>query len=350
MTSVAVTGAAGHLGSRVIRLLADATDVDRVVALDVHPATGGPGIEVDLVDVSADPGAVRRALTGIDAVVHLSSHGDDPGDELARRRDRHSLDNVLAIAAEVGVHHVVLLSSSLVYGAWPNNPVPLTEAAPVRPNPEFSFAVEKAELERVVGAWSDEHHAATVTVLRPAPALAEAGATWIGRIVQSAIGLRAGREEPRVQFLHIDDLANAVVVVVSQRAGGTFNVAPDGWLDAEELRALRGARPVVRLPVPLAQLLDRLARRRPGPFPAGLLPYLMHPWVVANDRLRGLGWEARTTNEEAFVVADEPPPWADMNARQRQKLSLAVAAVALVAVVAGITAVVVKVRRRATSS
>jgi nucleoside-diphosphate-sugar epimerase len=348
VTTVAVTGAAGHLGRRVIRLLAASPEVDGVVALDVHPATGGPGISVELVDVAADPAAVRRALAGVDAVVHLGSHGEDPGDELARRRDRHALDNVLSIAAEVGVHHVVLLSSSAVYGAWPNNPVPLTEAAPVRPNPEFSFAVEKAELERVVGAWSDEHDAATVTVLRPAPALAESGATWIGRVVQSAIGLRAGREEPRAQFLHIDDLAAAVLVVVTQRAGGTYNVAPDGWLDAEELRALRGARPVVRLPVPLAQLLDRLARRRPGPFPAGLLPYLMHPWVVANDRLRGLGWEARTTNEEAFVVADEPPPWADMNARQRQKLSLAVAGLALALVTVAIVAVVVKVRRRAT--
>jgi hypothetical protein len=134
-----------------------------------------------------------------------------------------------------------------------------------------------------------------------------------------------------VQFLHLDDLATAVQVVVVRRCGGAFNVAPDGWLEGEELSALRSARPRLSLPLFVAERIDRrMARRRRRPLPTGLLPYLMHPWVVANDRLRAEGWEAQSSSAEVFVVADEPPPWADLNARQRQALSLSAAGVVVV--------------------
>ena len=56
---------------------------------------------------------------------------------------------VLDAAAAAGRAHVVVLSSATVYGAWPTNPVPLTEDAPLRPNPGCAFAVQKAEIERL---------------------------------------------------------------------------------------------------------------------------------------------------------------------------------------------------------
>ncbi|HUV11241.1 MAG TPA: hypothetical protein VMX12_09695, partial [Acidimicrobiia bacterium] len=36
-----------------------------------------------------------------------------------------------------------------------------------------------------------------------------------------------------------------------------------------------------------------------GDIPPGVLPYLQHPWVVANDRLKAIGWRPQHTNEEA---------------------------------------------------
>ena len=42
--------------------------------------------------------------------------------------------------------------------------------------------------------------------------------------------------------------------------------------------------------------------------PPGLVPYTVYPWVVANDRLRSLGWRAENTNEEAFVAGHELSP------------------------------------------
>ena len=51
----------------------------------------------------------------------------------------------------------------------------------------------------------------------------------------------------------------------------------------------------VALPARLARALIRL--------PNGLLPYTVHPWVVANDRLRAAGWTPTFTNEEALLLA-----------------------------------------------
>ena len=67
------------------------------------------------------------------------------------------------------------------------------------------------------------------------------------------------------------------------------------------------------------------------------MAHLRAPWVVAADRLRADGWQASTSNEEAFVDADAGGPLAALDAGRRQRLALAAvggAAVALVAVAA----------------
>jgi hypothetical protein len=66
-------------------------------------------------------------------------------------------------------------------------------------------------------------------------------------------------------------------------------------------------------PMP-AQLVERVLRLTwragLGDVPPGVVPYLMHPWVVSNERLRALGWAPRHTNEEAIVdgIASLGPP------------------------------------------
>jgi hypothetical protein len=47
-----------------------------------------------------------------------------------------------------------------------------------------------------------------------------------------------------------------------------------------------------------------------GDAPASVMPYLVHPWVVAGDRLKSAGWKPRYSNEEALLLA---PPVNDMN-------------------------------------
>jgi nucleoside-diphosphate-sugar epimerase len=245
-------------------------------------------------------------------------------------------------AGSAGVEHVVILSSALVYGAWANNPVPLTEEAPMRPNPELGWAVGAAEVERLAAEWQEDHPGATVAVLRPTTAVADGTASWLARGLQAARRLRSAEDEPQGQYVHLDDVASATAVAVERRLDGVFNVSPDGWIAGQELRALAGG-PRIRLPERLATRLASL-RWRLGlaDSPPGVLPYAIHPWVVANDRLRATGWQPQHTNEEAFVAGHRAGPLATLSPHKRQALALSVAGVGLAGLVTG---AVVLIRR-----
>ena len=60
----------------------------------------------------------------------------------------------------------------------------------------------------------------------------------------------------------------------------------------------------------------------------------MHPWVIANDRLKAEGWEPASSNEEAYVGAHRAGPWATLSPRRRQELALGAAGVAVLGGVA----------------
>ncbi len=347
MGSVVVTGSAGSVGRRVCDLLAARDDVEHVVGLDVKTRRWG---RADVVEHRVDLRTqdLKPLLEGADTVVHLASSfspradGLDPADvevDGARR--------VLEAAGSAGVERVVLLSSAMVYGAWPTNPVPLTEDAPVNPNPEFSFGVAKAEIERLAEEWRHDHPGSVVVVLRPATALAEGEVSWVARSLRAAEVIDAAQLDPPMQFLHLDDLASAVVLAATSDMSGPYNVAPDGAVDGETWRVLSGRVPRVRLPEEAAEEVGRFRwRHRLAPTPPGITAYTMHPWVVANDRLRGAGWEPKLTNEQAYVEGTPARPWATMNAKRRQQLALGAAGVVAAAAAVGVALVVRRLRRR----
>lgn len=325
--TVAVTGARGALGRRVI------------AALERRGAT------VVTVDPVADE--LKERLIGVDAVAHLSfAVGPELGDEEAAAINVERTTRVLDAAGALGIGHVVISSSAAVYGAWPNNPVPLTEDAPVRPNPGFAFAAQKAELERLTLEWGLDHPDATVCVLRPAVPLGEDAG-----FLASALAVRApvatGEAEVPMQFVHVDDLAEAVAHACVARLDGVFNVSADGWLTASAARALAGAPPRVRVPSWLLARVQAWAWRwRLSRVPPGVQPYTLHPWVVANDRLSATGWSPTRSNEEAVVDTTDGMPWSRLSPKRKQELALGASVAAIAAAGLGGAAAVRRVRRR----
>ena len=257
------------------------------------------------------------------------------------------------LAERAGVAHIVAMSSAAVYGARPDNAVPLTEAAPLRPNEGFAFAAAKAETEDIVGAWVKDRGGRTATLLRPALTPAPSGLTgWLFRTVRPGLGERVVDAVPAMQFVHIDDVATAVLHAASERLDGAFNVAPDGWLNGEEAAAMLG--PTLSLPVTgrpgdvLVQLSQRAADLvRKYPQPAGAGPLGRYPWVVSNDRLRSTGWAPRSTSQEALVASRRPSRVSALFARRRQEVTLAVVSIAAL-IGLGVAAMVVRRLRRRT--
>jgi len=338
--SVAVTGASGLVGRQLLPLLAAHPAVERVLGLDVREPDRRPrAVEFARVDIAGTE--LKPLLEGIDVVVHLAGVVDPVPDEaLMARVNVEGTRRVLDAAAAVGARRFVRISSATVYGAWPNNPVPLTEDAPLRPNPHFSPAVQGAEVERLIAEWRSSHPGVTVTTLRSAPVVGPGAERLPARILLGRPPLRVRGGDAPVQVVHVDDLAAALALVATTDVPGVFNVAADGWLDAAAARALLPRASVPALP---AELLERLLQRAwdlgIGDVPAGVVPYLTHPWVIANDRLRDAGWTPLHTNADAITeaLAALPP---------RATTPVVVAGVGSVVVVTGV-AVGIRRRRRA---
>jgi nucleoside-diphosphate-sugar epimerase len=357
---VVVTGASGFLGQRVVAALAARPDVDRVIGIDVvRNPSGDPAVEHLVIDLARDPAALpdrlSATLEGANSVIHLAwSHavagrGDRPAG-IDGSANLVALRRVLDATAHLRVSRLIHLSSATVYGAWPDNPVPLAEDATIRPNPGFAFAAEKAEAERLVGEWADEHPGASVAVLRPAVTVGAAGPALYQALAGTRVPRPADVARP-MQFLHVDDLADAVVFAWEQGLAGVYNVAPDGWIDEEAARDLAGGMARVTLPGVVVRILGRLGWHILGTgAPKVALPYSVHPWVIANDRLRSAGWAPGHTNEEALVSTDDRSHWSDLSPGRRQEFALLAAGVGAVAAGAGVigagTALVGRLRRR----
>src|SRR5690606_27333965 len=91
-------------------------------------------------------------LEGVDVVCHLA--GSDPLEGTDLDHDLHTTARVLEAVATSGARQVVVRSSATVYGAWPDNPVPLSETAPLRPNAESPWVLVRRQLEERVEAFA----------------------------------------------------------------------------------------------------------------------------------------------------------------------------------------------------
>ncbi len=303
--TIAVTGASGLIGSRLVPELVR-SGAGRVVGLDVRdPARSSAGFEPHLVDVAGQE--IESLLTGVDTVVHLAAVIDPIVDDaLMARANIEGTRRVLAAAAKVGITKFVRVSTAAVYGAWATNPVPLTEDSPLRPNPGFAPAVHAAEAERLIYEWHRDHPEVAVTVLRSAPVLGAGADHLFARLFAGHRRLRIRREGAPIQVVHVDDVVSALRLVVNGDHPGVFDVAAPGWLGADEVRNLlpRSGLPAMPLDV-MRRLLARSWRSGVGDIPPSVLPYVLNPWVIATDRLESIGWRAQHTNEETLLETHE---------------------------------------------
>lgn len=303
---MAVTGVSGRTGQRVLRRLDSDGDVRRVVGIDIKEPQFRPRkLEFHHLDVGA--AELKPVFEGVDTVVHLASLLEPLPDEAVMARvNVEGTRRVLDAAAAMGVAKVVHVSSAFVYGAWPDNPVPLTEDQPLRPNQAFSFAVHKAETERLLAEWHDEHPGVTAIVLRPPLVLGGGTPASVRALVRGRLPVRVRDATPECQFLHVDDLAAAIAFAVASDIDGVFNVAPNGWLTHDAAADLAGWVPRVSVSPDVAERMTRrLWQAGVGDVPPGMIPLVVHPVVVASDRLRAAGWEAAHSNEEALLACVE---------------------------------------------
>lgn len=305
---VAVTGAAGFVGRRLVGELAAAGH--DVLALDIT----GPveafddGIEYRRMDVLE--GSLAVELEGTEAVVHLAFQMDPIQDE--RKMRRVNIDgtrNVFECAEEAGVARVVYLSSAVAYGAHADNDFPLTEKSPLRANEDFGYARMKAEVEEWLWPWVEQHDGPAVAVLRPSIILGPGVRNFITKSFEMPRVVSVSGHRPPWQFTHVDDVVGAIGHVLDNELSGPFNVAPEGWLSADEVEAILGRRSI-RVPEEVAfTLAEKLWEAGVGHADAGIVHFIMHPWVMSVDRFVETGFRFQHSNRDVlaeFAAASRP--------------------------------------------
>jgi nucleoside-diphosphate-sugar epimerase len=297
---VAVTGAARGLGHALPQRLASCANIGRVIAIDDHRGET-TGVTWRVVDVR-DPALAGR-LAGVDVVVHTDLDLAPDSESRSRRTfNVRGAQTVLTAAAAGGVGRVVLVTSAMVYGARPDNPVPLPEDAPLGADQDGSVVGDLLEIEQLALRSARAHPGMAVTVVRPAALVGEGIDTVITRHFEAPRLLTVKGSAARWQFCHLDDLVSALELAVAGEVTGAFAVGCDGWLEPDELEELTGLKRI-ELPAGLTfATAQRLYRAGITPAPVNDLHFVVYPWVVDCQALRAAGWRPSYDNAAAVAV------------------------------------------------
>ncbi|HYB16603.1 MAG TPA: NAD-dependent epimerase/dehydratase family protein [Streptosporangiaceae bacterium] len=344
MPVVAVTGAAGGIGYALTVRLAASPKVRRVIAIDGRRGDIA-GVTWRVADVR-DPALAGR-LAGVDVVVHADLDLAPDSEAPARRAfNVRGAQTVLTAAAAGRVSRVVLLTSAMVYGARPDNAVPLPEDAPLAAEADSSVAGDLLEIEHLALRSPRANPGVAVTVVRPAALVGESVDTLVTRHFEAPRLLTVKDCAPRWQFCHLDDLTSAVEFSAGGGIDGQFAVGCDDWLEQDAVEQISGLKSIelpARLTFGTAQRLHRLGVT---PAPAVDLRYVVYPWVTDCAALRAAGWRPRYSNAEVLrVLLDQRKGRHAVAGRRIARKEATITAAGATVAVIGTAAIVRRARR-----
>jgi nucleoside-diphosphate-sugar epimerase len=242
---------------------------------------------------------------------------------------------------------VVLITSAMVYGARPDNPVPLDEDAPLDADPDGSVVGDFMEIEQLAERSPRTNPGMTVTVVRPAALVGAGIDTLITRHFEAPRLLVVKGCAPRWQFCHISDLLSAIELAAAGEVSGAFAVGSAGWLEQEQVEELSGLRRI-ELPAGVTfATAQRLHRAGITPAPVSDLHFVVYPWVVDCKALREAGWQPSVTNTQALeVLLEQRAGHHAVAGRRLAKKDATITAAGATVAVIGTAAIVRQVRKR----
>ncbi len=250
MSVIAVTGGTGFVGGALCRELLARGHSVRVISRRV-PSARLPGTQYAAADFS-DRESLRRALAGVDAVVHLAAALFCRSEAEFMKANAEGTANLAAAASAVPSLGKLVYVSSLAAGGPSSAKAPRTETdaeAPVSFYGKSKLAGEKA-----VKGFSGGQF----VILRPPIIYGrhDSGVSKIADWVRKGVMVNAGSAGGRFSFIYIDDLVSAVTAALetSRFDGGTFYVCEPRsyeWREFISLLALgMGVRMPLLLPLP----------------------------------------------------------------------------------------------------
>jgi UDP-glucose 4-epimerase len=305
---VLVTGADTFWGGRMIQALEADPSMDVILGMGAKMPSV-PFERAEFVRTDQNYSILNRIVkaTQVDTILHTFMITNSA---TVSNRAMHEINvigtmNLLAAAGAPGstVRHIVVKSSTLVYGSSASDPSTFHEDTP-RSSPARN-SVERAliEAEGLVRDFSEDNPSTLVTVLRFANVLGTHLTTPISRNLSRPVCPSIFGFDPMLQFVEQDDVVRALLHVTRGSIPGLYNVAGDGRLPWSEVASICGTRLVPLSPFtplkirPLSRLFD---------LPRELEDLLRYGRGVDTRRLAATGFEYQATSAgavQSFIKA-----------------------------------------------
>lgn len=306
--TIAITGVNTQLGSSLIALFERERRWKRIVAIDLKNAPDA-GSKTRFYKVDLTQPAVDAQLAEIlhAEKVHTVVHGaflSQPTHATAWAHELESVGtmHVLNACEEYGVSKLILRSTTMLYGARPDNPLYLTENHALRGNKKWSFIGDKLDAEKQVAAFAERRPNTVVTVLRLAPSIGRGSRNYFAsmllkqRMVPTILGF-----DPLTQFIHELDVVAAFHRAINEDHPGAFNIVAPGVLPLKTVLRMAG-RLELPVPHPIARSMlgvlfgTHLVRSAPA-----ILDYLRYPTVASGEKAaEQMGFRASYSTREAL--------------------------------------------------
>jgi UDP-glucose 4-epimerase len=304
-----ITGGSGYIGGRLVDVLCEREETERIVIVDVRaPRLVKQKTEFVKGDVR-DGAAIKDLLERheIDALVHLAFILNPIRDEpMMYDVDVNGTQAVLRAASEAGTQQALVTSSATAYGAFPDNPKPIAEDWPVRGAPDFPYARDKADSDRICQLWAAEHPDRVMTIVRPSIVFGPSVDNYIVRSFENGpfVPILDGVDE-EFQLVHEDDVVTALLALLDGKVAGAFNLAGDGtmtWGRAAEMIGKKTRQVSLKNMKRFAGTMWKLRIPRTEA-PPGNLDFIRYPWVVSTEKLKAAtDWQPRFDTLETFKV------------------------------------------------
>lgn len=305
-STVLITGVSRHLGGAYARRLSAEESVGRIIGVDVVPPRHGIG-RAEFVRADIRSPLIARIIADhdVDTVVHMSVIAT-PAASGGRTTQKEinvigTMQLLAACQKAPALRRLVVKSTAAIYGSSPKDPAMFREEYSARRLPSGGWGRDSVEVEGYVRGFARRRPDVEITMLR--------FANVIGPRVRTAmtdhyslpvVPLPLGYDA-RLQFVHEDDVTDALAHAVTAPAVGSVNIAGDGIITASQAANIAG-RPFV--PVPrIGTGLVAGALQRAGVVDASVdqLDLLAFGRGLDTTKMRReLHFEPRYTTREAF--------------------------------------------------
>lgn len=295
---VLVTGVSGRLGRVLARSLLARGHT--VLGVDRRPWPDPPrGLEMFAVDIRKRPAEDLFRTRCPDAVVHMATvtHLTSRSEE----RYRINLGGTRAVfdhSHKYGVQHVVFVGRHTYYGAAPDSPLYHPEADPPHAITTFPELADLVAADLYAGAALWNYEDLTTTVLRFAYTLGPSRRGTLASFLRGPLVPQIMGFDPLFQFMHDEDVVDAIALTLDKKLRGVFNVAGPQPVPLSLLAHVTGRKPLA-LPEPL--LRRALGRFGLPKLPRGAMAHLKWP-VVVNDKpfREATGFEHRFSEDQTM--------------------------------------------------